>query len=353
MITIARIKDIAEQANVSTATVSRILSNDPSLSVSVETRQRVLDIVSELNYVPGRRKKALTVQEKETYSIGLILTNDEAADPYFMSMRLGVEDICEPLGVKIAAVFHAGKSVFAKDTMEGLDGLIVLGDVNSEELRSVYASGSVVYVDFQPVEENCDSDVVITDFEIATRKMLDVLLEAGHTRIAYIGGKGQVKSIHGSRGRALDKEDVRALTYERVMREKGLYAPENMLIGDFGPMSGYTLMKRLIGRGSLPTAAVIASDPMAIGAMKALNEAAVRVPDDIAIFSFDDIEAAAFLSPALSTVKVHTEEMGRTAVKLLVDRFRNGRTLPLKVTLPSELVIRESAGPIPYKGGQR
>jgi LacI family transcriptional regulator len=334
----ARIKDIAELANVSSATVSRILNNDPSLSVSGETRTRVLEAVDELSYRPVRKKKAKSVKEKETYRIGLILTNDEAIDPYFMSIRQGVERICDQYSFVIASVFKIGKSNFSSEAMADLDGLIVLGDVNSKELIDVYSNNNIVFVDFVPEEENCD--VVISDFETATREIMDYLFRVGHSRIAYIGGKGSIRSIHN--GSMMDKEDIRKKTYERIMQEKGLFEAENVLLGEFGPLSGYTLMKKVIEKGSLPNAVVIASDPMAIGAMKALHEAGIKVPEDISIFSFDDIEAAAFLNPTLSTVKVHTEEMGKTAVKILYDRFKNARDIPLKVTLPTELVLRES-----------
>lgn len=134
-----RIKDVAEFANVSTATVSRILNNDPSLSVSGETRKRVLEVVNELNYKPGRRKRTKAVQDKDSYNVGLVLTNDEAIDPYFMSIRQGVESACDEYSVKIASVFNIGKSNFSSDSMAQLDGLIVLGDVNSEELQGVYS----------------------------------------------------------------------------------------------------------------------------------------------------------------------------------------------------------------------
>lgn len=339
----ARIKDIAEMANVSTATVSRILNNDPSLSVSGETRARVLQVVDELDYKPGRKKKAKLLQEQEACSIGLLLTNDEAIDPYFLSIRQGVESVCDQYAMQISSVLNIGKSSFSADLVAGLDGLIVLGDVNSEELKEVYSGKNIVFVDFVPEQGNWD--VVISDFETATREILDYLFQAGHRQIAYIGGKGSIRSIHN--GRMIDKEDVRKQTYERVMQEKGLFDAGNVLLGDFGPLSGYQLMKKLLEKGALPSAVVIASDPMAIGAMKALHEAGIKVPADISIFSFDDIEAAAFLNPTLSTVKVHTEEMGRTAVKLLHDRLKNGREIPLKVTLPTELVVRESTGPKP------
>ncbi|MGP7817271.1 LacI family DNA-binding transcriptional regulator [Niallia sp. 01092] len=333
-----RIKDIAEMANVSTATVSRILNNDPLLSVSSETRQRVLNIVSELNYQPGRKKKTKSIKS-ERYSIGLVITNDEAVDPYFMSIRQGIEKVCQDYSFHISSIFHLRKTHLSVEDMAELDGLIVLGDVNMKELQEVYKGNNhIVYVDFFPEGEKCD--VVLSDFETATSEIVNYLFNGGHRQIAYIGGKGSIWSIHN--GKRMDKEDVRKKTFEKVMKEKGIYKEENVLLGEFGPSSGYALMEKLIKKGPLPSAVVIASDPMAIGAMKALQENGINVPEDISIFSFDDIDAAAFLNPALSTVKVHTEEMGKSAVKLLYDRIKTGRDIPLKVILPTELVIRDS-----------
>ncbi|ULT57655.1 LacI family DNA-binding transcriptional regulator [Neobacillus drentensis] len=337
------IKDIAKEASVSIATVSRVLNDDPLLSVSDETRNKVLEVVNKLNYKPLRRKKEKVIKNKEAYNIGLVLTNDESIDPYFMSIRQGIESFCDQYSLNISSVFNVGKSGFSAAAMAGLEGLIILGDVNINELKEVYRkNNNIVFVDFSPEEQNCD--VIISDFKAATCEVMNYLLSEGHNQIAYIGGKGLIRSIHNN-GMMLEKEDIRKSTYEAIMKENGLYQEEHVLLGEFGPQSGYTLMKQLMRNESIPTSVVIASDPMAIGAIRALQEAGIKVPEDISVISFDDIEASAFLNPPLSTVKVQTEEMGKTAVKLLYDRLKNGREIPLKVTLPTELVLRESTGP--------
>jgi LacI family transcriptional regulator len=110
---------------------------------------------------------------------------------------------------------------------------------------------------------------------------------------------------------------------------------------DWGPASGYSLTKKLIKSGRIPSAIVVASDPTALGVLRALHEAEINVPNDVSVISFDDIEAAEYVNPRLSTVKVHGDEMGRTAVKLLYDRLM-GRKIAMKVTLPTELIIRDS-----------
>ncbi|MCM3728115.1 LacI family DNA-binding transcriptional regulator [Neobacillus cucumis] len=332
------IKDIADQANVSTATVSRILNNDPTLSVSDDTRKRVIEIVNELNYKPLRKKSGKTDKPNENFNIGVIMLNDETIDPYFQSIRLGVESTCNQYSLTIATTMMVGKSTITAESLSGLDGLIVLGDVDIGDLKEIYYENNhIVAVDYLPQDSHVD--VVISDFEGATQKVLDHLLELGHTDIAYLGGRGMVFGV--SRQKSKEKEDTRKMTFEKVMKEKGLYNPDKVLIDEWGPTSGYTLTKQLIENAQLPSAIVVGSDPMALGVLRALHEADVKVPEEVSVFSFDDIEAAAFMNPPLSTVKVYGDEMGKTAVKLLYDRLK-GRTIPLKVTIPTELVLRDS-----------
>lgn len=340
----ATIRDIAQQANVSTATVSRIINSDPTLSVSEETRKRVLEVVNKLDYKPTRKKSVKTEkQEKQekpnkVYNIGLVTNNDETVDPYFMSIRLGIEQTCRKYSINIVSTLTIGKSDISAEVVAGFDGLIILGDVDVRDLKeNYYENNNIVIVDYLP--EGNHFDVVISDLEAATYEIMGHLFNLGHTNIAYLGGKGLIKRV--SDNHDIEKEDIRKKTYEKIMKENGLYKADNVLLGEFGPNSGYVLAKQLIGKGLLPSAVVVGSDPMALGVFRAFHEANIRVPEDISVFSFDDIESAAYMNPALSTVKVHTEEMGRTAVKMLYDRL-NGRTLPLKIVLPTELVFRES-----------
>ncbi len=122
-----------------------------------------------------------------------------------------------------------------------------------------------------------------------------------------------------------------------LFREDYIYVSSQFLVGN-----GYECMKDLLEVEDRPTALFVASDAMAIGAIRAAHEAQLRVPDDISIVSFNDVEMAAFTQPSLTTVKVYTEEMGRAAVKLVLDQL-GGRSIPIKVVLPTNLVIRESA----------
>lgn len=337
----ATMRDIARKAEVSIATVSRVINGDPTLSVTAETRKKIIEVVDELEYKLPKRKRGKTSEVVKVKNIGLVTSNDETIDPYFLSMRLGVESVCEKYGVNISSILTVGKSDFTAEALSRLDGLIIFGDVMIEELQEVYYhNDNIVIVDFLP-EENT-YDIVLSDFEGATSQVMDYLFGLGHTDIAYIGGQGAIRGI--TTEKVIAKEDTRKQIYEKKMKEKGLYNTENILLGDFGSNSGYLLTKELLESNAKSTAIVVASDPMAIGVMRALHEADMKVPEEISVFSFDDIDSAAFLNPSLSTVKIYTEEMGRTAVKLLHDRIYNDRKLPLKVILPTELVVRDSVG---------
>jgi len=333
------IKDIAALANVSTATVSRILNNDPTLSVSDETRKRVLEVVNELDYKPLRKKSVKAEKRTESFNIGLIFLNDETADPYLQSIRLGVESTCHHFPLNIVSTMVVGKSAITSETLSDLDGLIVIGDIDTEEIKEIYyQNNNIVVVDYMPPSES-EVDVVISDFEDATKRVIEFLLDLGHQDIAFVGGKGHVHGVKS--GKVVEKEDIRKRTFEKIMKVKGLYNPSYVLEEDWGPANGYSLTKQLIENDKMPSAIVVGSDPMALGVLRALHESGINVPNDVSVVSFDDIEAAAYVNPRLSTVKIHGEEMGKIAVKILYDRLL-GRNISVKVTLPTELILRDS-----------
>ncbi|MFY4775814.1 LacI family DNA-binding transcriptional regulator [Metabacillus sp. RGM 3146] len=337
------IRDIANKAKVSTATVSRILNNDQTLSVTEDTRKRVLEVKEELNYKPSRQRSSRNNgnSEKQTVQIGLISAlsqEEEVNDPYFLSIRLGIELACQQLSMNVAETIRAGKMEAASD-LNYLDGLIVVGGVDLDSIKEIYSKNDhLVFVNHQ--EHNGSYDVVAADLGKATEDVLQWLIHLNHREIGFIGGFDDVKSIDDDKI-LYEVDDIRKRTFEKLMTEKGLHKPENVLIGEWGPNGGYQMMKQAIERGKLPSAFVIASDPMVIGAQRALHEAGISVPEDVSLVSFDDIEAAEFLNPPLTTVKIHADEMGKTAVKLLWDRL-NGRKIPMNAILGTELIVRES-----------
>ncbi|MGJ3206030.1 LacI family DNA-binding transcriptional regulator [Geobacillus thermoleovorans] len=341
--TMITMKDIAEKANVSIATVSRILNHDATLSVSEETRQRVFEIAKQLNYKPVRRRNAnRTSQRKnEWHQIALLIAvsqHEEATDPYFSLIRRGIEEQCEQLPVRISSVIRVNSEASIQDVNE-FDGLIVIGGIDPDDIKSrVQEDIPIVFV--TQVIDVKGYDVVCSDLEAATENIVDYLLTLGHHRIGYIGGTETVKKMNG--GKSYEIDDVRKRAFEKKMKALGLYEPQQVFIGDWGPAGGCELMKRAIGSGDWPSAFVIASDPMAIGALHAIHQEGLKVPEDISIISFDDVDAAAFLNPPLSTVKIYAHEMGKLAANALHERMAGNRNIPVKIVTPAELIIRES-----------
>jgi LacI family transcriptional regulator len=336
----ATIKDIAALSQVSPATVSRVLNNDQKIKVLEETRQRILQAAKDLGYktVLERHFEQHKESSKENLSVGILLSKtleEEVADPYFLSIRQGVEEELLSQGITSTFMFR-WNDVGSSNLIRDLGGLIIVGKISEKALKTVSEHiENIVYIHHSPNEELYDS--VVIDFVKSTEIALQHLLDRGYKRIGYIGGE----DIEYSNYETINIEDQRLTTYENLLEKKGLYNPSYTFIGEYTMTQGYELMKKALQQKEYPEAFFISSDPMAIGALKALQEANLSVPKDVAIVSFDDIEMASFASTPLTTIKVYTKEMGQIGVKLLIERI-NGRKLPLKVIVPTKLVIRES-----------
>ncbi|NDL67386.1 LacI family DNA-binding transcriptional regulator [Anaerotalea alkaliphila] len=341
-------KDVARHANISEATVSRVLNGDKTFSVSDETRQRIHEAVAALGYKPIRRRKKNAPQkggegaEAKDWKVGLLLTSsqeDELNDPYFMAIRLGIEKYCSLESLEIRTVVRTVGQL-EEDVFAGLDGILVVGGVNTAGIPEVYGEGPVVVIN-NMMEYDERYDKVTSDLDRAVEKMVDYLTELGHQRIGFIGGEECLTEIPEERWSVV--KDVRHAAFERKMQLLGRYNPEDVYIGEWSAADGNRLMQEAIAKGTLPTAFLVGSDPMSIGVIHALRAAGLRVPEDVGILSFDDIEAAQFVNPPLSTVRIDTEEMARWAVLLLKDRLE-GRTHAVKVVVPSQLLVRSSCG---------
>lgn len=336
-----RIKDIAQLAQVSDAAVSRVLNGDASFSVSEQTRQRILVAAAELGYKPNRSRKAKEPESGRRFQIGLLLSVsqvDEANDPYYLSIRLGIEKQCLALGLDLKTTLRMDQWL-TTDDFSDLDGLIVVGSIDQRPLRQVYAQNDNLVFVHNLHHHDPDYDAVWSDLERATEMCLDELVALGHRSIGYIGGPDSIQNIitHESQ----DFRDIRDLTFERKMKELGLFNPDQVWRGNWSAAEGQRLAAAAIAQGALPTAFLIGSDPLSMGALRAFREAGISVPEDLSIISFDDIEAAAYMSPPLSTVRLHTEEIGRQATKTLYDRLL-GREVVVNVVIPCQLVRRQS-----------
>lgn len=340
----ATIREIAHEAKVSIGIVSRILNQDASLSIKEDTRSRVLDVIKRVNYRPRQRSMSKkNAQVATVKNIVLLLTipqQEEFNDPYYSGIREGIEDQAMVSGLNISKIVKANLGHVDIGPME-LDGLIVVGNIDYDDVRNVFPNlDAIVFVDRVPQQSNVDA--VVSDLGKGMHNVLDYLFTLGHQTIGYIGGRECFCTIN-SADQPMECEEARLMTYKKVMQEKDLLDCNNIAIADWTSAGGYEAMKKIIERGGLPSAIVVGNDLMSIGVLRALYEANIRVPLDVAIVSFDDTAAAAYLHPPLTSVKLYTEEMGRRAVLMLVERMQ-GRKLPLRVVIPSKLIVRESCG---------
>ncbi len=331
----ATLKEIAEKVGVSVATVSRVLNYDTTLSVSDETKKRIFEVAQELNYKTLRERSQQTAKDRLRFGLVHWYSElQELGDPYYMAIRLGIEKECFHRQIELVKLFKQDGS-YHSEWMTGLDGIIAVGKFGPKDIE-VFASSTeqIVFVDCSPDEERFDS--VVVDFRKSMIDVLDYLIELGHREIGYIGGREYVD------GEKLIKDEREATFYEYLYL-KGMYDPQYVFTGHFTAEDGYRLMKEAISKKKRPTAFFIASDSMAIGALRALHEAGIQVPHDISIVGFNDIPTSKFVQPPLTTVKVCTEFMGETAVELLVERLTTKRHISKKVVIPTKLIIRESS----------
>lgn len=336
----ATIKDIAGQAGVSMATVSRVLNYDPTLSVSDETRKRILEIAQELNYRTPRERNGGAITNgtsKETRRIGLMnwyTDQEEMLDPYYMAIRLGIERECFKHQFELVKMYKHSTGESMDWNGEAPDGVIAIGRFEQQDLGCFpFNLDAVVFVDSSPNEEHYDS--VVFDMGHAVRRALTYLNGLGHTRIGYIGGHNE------SYGRTT--RDERELAFSEWFKERNVYEPSLVYMGDnWYPEDGYQLMRTALAANCRPTAFLVQNDSMAIGALRALHEAGIKVPEEMSIIGFNDIAMAEFIQPPLTTIKVHMEYMGETAVELIAERLLSKRNIAKKVVLPTKLIVRES-----------
>jgi LacI family transcriptional regulator len=331
------IEEIAQLAAVSRSTVSRVLNNHPSVRPAV--RDRVLRVISEQNYAP--RAAARSLASSRTDVIGLLIPRSAAmifSDPFFHTVIQGITEACASQGyfLMLAMVTADMEQGFYNRFLRSrhFDGLIMLSSDLDDPILPLLIKDHVplVLIGSHPYFQNLTT--VDVDHHAGVSAAVAHLIRLGHRRIGTVTGSLQM---------AVGVE--RRNGFKRALLEAGLpIEPELIVEGDFTQTGGYHAMSRLIGLPERPTAVFVASDTMALGALRAIREAGLAVPDEIALVSFDDLPHAAFTDLPLTTVRQPIGEMGATAVALLTDQIKQPDQAPIQVRLSTNLIIRETCG---------
>lgn len=325
----ATIKDIAQAANVSAAAVSRILNYDETLNVSQETRQKVLDTAKALNYV----KKTKSVSKTAT-TIGIVQwfsSKEELEDSYYLRIRQGIEDYCLSHNIRIVRTYKSDVNYF--EPLRGVDALICIGKFSKTDIEFFMNSNkNTLFLDMSI--KDSDISCVTLDFKDAVYQVMNYLTELGHTQIGFLTGQEIIDNVIYP-----DEREKRFIEYCRKYNVE--YKPYSKK-GSFNVESGYNMMMELLESDNLPTAVFAASDPIALGAVKALNEKGYSVPEDVSIVGFNDINLSQFTMPPLTTVHAPAYHMGYYGAVLLQDIIRADMGTAIKVKLPCKLVQRNS-----------
>lgn len=329
------IREVAQHAGVSVATVSRVLNG--SGPVGTATRARIEQVARAMRYVPNGAARSLTTSR--THTVGVLLP--DLHGEFFSEVIRGIDQAARQNGYHLlVSGFHddVGEVEAALRAMSGrVDGLLVMApDLGPEQLDANLPAGLPVVLLNAPPSGGYDAFAV--DNVGGATAMTRHLIGLGHTRIATIRG------ADGNRDAA-----ERLAGYRAALEEAGL-TPESALepLGHFTEEGGYRAARRLLALDRRPTAVFAANDAMALGALAAFREAGLGVPRDVALAGFDDVPAARHVSPALSSVHVSISEMGGQALQALLAALANGDGhRPAAVTLPTRLVLRASCGHAP------
>jgi LacI family transcriptional regulator len=327
--------DVAALADVSTATVSRVLTNRPGVGDS--TRQRVLDAVERLGYRPNAVARSLRVES--TYTLGLVIGDIE--NPFFTELARAVEDAASAHGYSLIlgnADEDAARQERYVDVLlnRRVDGLLVVPAVAQSDAigLAVRQRAPIVFVDREL--PGIDVPVVRSDGHAAMHELVEHLLSLGHRRIALISGPEQASTGM-----------ERLAAFRETLGVAGVPLPVAYVRhGDFQEASGETEMAALLALETPPTAVIAADNLMALGALRVIRRYALRIPDDIALASFDDSPWFELLDPPLTAIAQPTKELGALAVTTLLE-LMDRHSAPSR-SLPCRLVARASCGELSW-----
>ncbi|WP_303218979.1 LacI family DNA-binding transcriptional regulator [Enterococcus asini] len=335
------IRTVAKRAGVSAATVSRVLNEDKTLSVTKETKERIFEAVAYYNY----EKKARVTKSKHVLSLITTVSEiKELEDPYFRSIRIGIQQQSDLSKITTKKVIRLGEQALDYQDLRSSAAILVIGQVPVAMIRKIRAVNPHVVVvdDSRPELLEIGADTVATDFPGATARQLDRLYSKGHRRIFFIGAQRTITDEAGQEMK--ENNDVRQLAYQQWMSAHDLQAEMKVYLGDWSTIEGLKVTEQLIreNQEKMPTAVMVASDPIAVGVYRGLQKHGYRVPEDVSVVSFDNIEMSEYLTPPLSTVNIETEELGKIAVRLAMERIQNQREVAVQVTLSNEIIQRDS-----------
>ena len=327
-----KIKDVADSAGVSTATVSRVLAN--KRHVRQEVKERVMKVVNELNYRPNRVARSLRSQKSTI--IGLIISDIE--NPFFQQVSRAVEDAAHEMGYSVMLCNNDENPDKEERYLhlirdENLAGVILSPTRQTADSFSEKSDLNIPMVVIDRRVSNAAVDNILIDNVQAAHTLTTHLIEHGYRRIGAIFGMGSTTGRERREG------------FVRALKEHD-FQPSTDLVKYANPREedGFNTTMKMLQLPEPPDAILTSNSLLAAGALRALRESQMAIPEEIALASFDDTTWAKLVVPALTVIEQPTYEIGRTAAELLIKRINDPKRSNREVILKSKLIVRQSCG---------
>ena len=325
------VHDVAKQAGVSTATVSRVINDNDA--VSPELKAHVREVINELGYRPN--KAAHHLRSGKVKRVGVLFA--DIRNPFFTSVLAGIENYLHEAGY---ALILGNSNEDAKiESMqlqafldEGVAGIILSSVTNSGTQYQQVLDAGIPILAIDRIPRNLKVDSISIDNVRAAKQAALHLINLGHEKIAFIGGPEHISTAY-----------LRKKGYLEALEEHPDIKPV-IELGDFRQSGGYQATRNILAAHNDISAFLVANNLMTLGALQAFNEKRILIPEQIALVGFDDMPWATSLQPPLTVVAQPTYDMGKIAARLLLDRIKNPDSPIQQVTLETELIIRESCG---------
>ena len=326
------IKDIAKAAGVSPSTVSRALSDHPR--ISDETKERIRRLAQEMGYTPSLLARSLVMQD--TATVGVVITM--TADPFLAHLVTSIEEVAQEQGYSV---------LMSSSYLDPNRELEVVGAFHGRRTSGIIVIGSQVDTGYLQLRDRFPLPVVLTNcrtypYSVSTDNAsgaqwaVEHLAQLGHRRIAYIANRRSHRS-----------NSDRLASYQQVLAVNRIPVDEDLIVEGDGTLQGGSAAARiLLSRTQPPTAVFCFNDMTAIGVLSGLQQARIRVPEEMSVVGFDDVEFAAHCYPRLTTVRQPTDLMGQRLIRMLLALIQGQEDMGPEI-MPAELVIRESTGPPP------
>lgn len=325
------IREIAAKAGYSPATVSRLLNDDPTFSISDTARNKILETARNLNY------QQISNIKKNPYNIGVIFAispQKELEDVYYSNLRQSIVHYSNQTNIILDFYLNV------TDIPDKMNGLIAIGQFNSEELDVLAnQSSNCLFIDANPDPHRFNA--VQPNLETITEQAIDLFIKTNFKLIGFIGG-----SFWHANQALTQLKDPRQKYFESYTRELGIYHPEAIYIGDdFSVKTGYELGKMIVANldsQPLPNGFLIASDLLSVGVLQAFNENKITVPTDTSIISINDIDLVKYVLPPLTTFRIDTDQLAKVAIDTLKENIIFPTKMRKTILIDADLIYRKS-----------